>query len=102
RRVVSRGRRAFPTRRSSDLDVQVAGNEPEHLEAPLEVEELIAVGPGFTRALHDGPRVVARVATQNVGDTHGTARAHEVEGLRHLDRKSTRLNSSHVKISYAV
>src|SRR5690554_7276269 len=31
-----------------------------------------------------------------------TANANELEQIAHLDRKSTRLNSSHVRISYAV
>src|SRR3712207_7061180 len=36
------------------------------------------------------------------GEGRGAARGREVERLRREDRKSTRLNSSHANISYAV
>src|SRR5690606_41863438 len=88
---------SFPTRRSSDLfrrgqrgfqalhvHFAVAGNaDPEEL--PLL----------FTR----GPRLDHDVL-EGVGGGERTAQACVVEELQ--DRKSTRLNSSHVKISYAV
>src|SRR5690606_39670938 len=54
-------------------------------------------------------RVVQVGGTDGVGDAveqgRGRGRVHPVEvvgGVGALDRKSTRLNSSHVKISYAV
>src|SRR3712207_6977787 len=50
--------------------------------------------------LHLGPADLARAA---VGDRHLRARRLEVEELLRVeDRKSTRLNSSHANISYAV
>src|SRR3712207_7858023 len=36
------------------------------------------------------------------GEIHAGQPARRAEGLDHLDRKSTRLNSSHANISYAV
>src|SRR5690349_23906379 len=44
-------------------------------------------------------------AAKNLGVTHitnGCYRLHPVEAVAAVDRKSTRLNSSHVEISYAV
>src|SRR5690606_40233077 len=89
---------AFPTRRSSALRASAAlGNSEQtsvmlqraaqsHPKAPLAValtEAELALGEGrFDAALI----ALARVR----------------KSARHQDRKSTRLNSSHVKISYAV
>src|SRR5690606_39966414 len=66
---------SFPTRRSSDLPVQPA----------------LGVFLGIARSAQPARGVVA----DDVGD-----RPANVD--QPLDRKSTRLNSSHVKISYAV
>src|SRR5690606_40211988 len=90
----------FPTRRSSDLD--------PHLLAQLGVE----VGEWFVEQQDVGfeddaaserhalllpTRELARSAARHRRETD------EVEDLAYPpDRKSTRLNSSHVKISYAV
>src|SRR5690606_40034711 len=88
---------AFPTRRSSDL-----AQEPslEHLVgARADARDERA---GVERRLLHLVVVVLRVAVQ-------LELAHLDEGevavgpnLGEVDRKSTRLNSSHVKISYAV
>src|SRR5699024_11515221 len=72
-------------------------------------------GGGGARGLHDIDDVAERLRrrldfldlglgdTQILGGGHGTqARFGEVAGVEFLDRKSTRLNSSHVSISYAV
>src|SRR3989442_12064136 len=67
----------FPTRRSSDLD----------------------------RHVHEIHGRVGRLAGQPVeqrGDPRRVARGARGAEPRDLDRKSTRLNSSHVRISYAV
>src|SRR5690606_41837954 len=73
----------------------------------------------YTLSLHDAlPIYVARVAAVNDQQAHlrpprgvGVVPLHDLVGLEELlrrlrgravDRKSTRLNSSHVKISYAV
>src|SRR5690606_41829784 len=89
---------SFPTRRSSDLLERVA---PDDLELLLEVLDPV-------RGDHRPVLAVQRKARR------GDAAAGEVAGrelpgrdVEHLvvgerDRKSTRLNSSHVKISYAV
>src|SRR5436309_8241519 len=52
------------------------------------------------REAHGGEDPRHRVAEQEHQD-HPEQERHDVD-LRHRDRKSTRLNSSHVKISYAV
>src|SRR5690606_39803595 len=69
---------SFPTRRSSDLGIRIRGlHDLHHLDL---VELMLA---------DHAARVLA------VGTRLGTE-------ARRVDRKSTRLNSSHVKISYAV
>src|SRR5690349_23443011 len=70
---------SFPTRRSSDLQIHVHR----------------AVERGFRRGLQGGQRST-RVAAGDADDVV-ERRLGEI-----LDRKSTRLNSSHVEISYAV
>src|SRR5690606_41286199 len=88
---------SFPTRRSSDLrvgDVLVHGlHQLEDGLAPLGVAlERLQSGD------LDDRNVVARelVLAEQLADLE----LDQLEDL--LDRKSTRLNSSHVKISYAV
>src|SRR5690606_41516225 len=81
---------SFPTRRSSDLAEGFAGQihageayEPgllPCLDSPFQDVDI-----GIAQALHRTRR-----------------RLHRVFGASIPDRKSTRLNSSHVKISYAV
>src|SRR5207253_10660891 len=92
---------SFPTRRSSDLDNPVPLAEDMPLTADtdssvagdlLEIEQLARRSP---RANPGMTVTVVRPAAL-VGDTVDTL------VTRHLGRKSTRLNSSHVAISYAV
>src|SRR3712207_8763178 len=52
-------------------------------------------------AHHTQPRVVEQAVVHRVRLV-GVHLAHVVDQLRGLDRKSTRLNSSHANISYAV
>src|SRR2546430_9167810 len=73
----------FPTRRSSDLKAQERGCERR---GP--VVAMHDMGPPRERALH---------AAQHRGHLRQNAEAQRV-----VDRKSTRLNSSHSQISYAV
>src|SRR5690606_41969778 len=73
---VHRDLHSFPTRRSSDLEVT------EHLDFNEPVGLLLVA------ILHFLPDEAAYPAVAKLRDR--------------LDRKSTRLNSSHVKISYAV
>src|SRR5690606_41840441 len=90
---------SFPTRRSSDL------GGPERLLA-LRVD-VVGLAVDRDRLALEGER--ARVARAVAGDDRPVAGlgrpGAEARALRHdrrRDRKSTRLNSSHVKISYAV
>src|SRR5690606_41937834 len=76
---------SFPTRRSSDLDVVAELADPHRRELRVHVVEVLLERPA------------AHAVADDV-DERQDARAGRVDE----DRKSTRLNSSHVKISYAV
>src|SRR5207302_9964957 len=100
--LTDRDLQPFPTRRSSDLrgvekDPQRArerlGLLPvDEVAAVLEADQLAVLQQGGGgRAMGDGKDGVAC----SPEEAHGWK-------LLDLDRKSTRLNSSHVKISYAV
>src|SRR5699024_12091488 len=93
---------AFPTRRSSDLHADViepAGVIREKLAADIHKHlvrfhnvddfDLLIVGQ------------LARNAAVSAADDQHPLDVW-VDGHRHIDRKSTRLNSSHVSSSYAV
>src|SRR5690606_42072156 len=91
RLFVYRHLHSFPTRRSSDL--------------------VDAVGPVQVHPAVRGDDARIRLGLQDVEDAAGGLDAHVVYLEHHValhhaahgvDRKSTRLNSSHVKISYAV
>src|SRR5207302_9398912 len=75
---------SFPTRRSSDL----ARRQVDH--------QVIELAP-----LHVVQEVAQRLGQHRPPPDHRLTRL-EDGAERHQDRKSTRLNSSHVKISYAV
>src|SRR5947209_13357039 len=80
---------AFPTRRSSDLgnyDVQLRFND-DRMDANLKLQEP-ANGP-----------LENLLQVPGLGDLSVVA---QLSGPRTADRKSTRLNSSHANISYAV
>src|SRR5690606_41829653 len=91
-----RGLHSFPTRRSSDLSGLGAA-------APLR-------SPAVSRALEGISKPAAGAGTPSALRQCPTARSHRTlrgslerqRRTRCSDRKSTRLNSSHVKISYAV
>src|SRR5207253_5483420 len=77
---------SFPTRRSSDLgDALAAGEASQHVREDVDTSEA---------RRHIGRNLPRRVAARQLGGHGGE--------LRVRDRKSTRLNSSHVAISYAV
>src|SRR5690606_40679507 len=81
---------SFPTRRSSDLGQAPLGDHvARHLGRALDV----VGGAG-------GDLVLAE--DQLLGDAAAVQRAKLRLDRGAVDRKSTRLNSSHVKISYAV
>src|SRR5690606_41933464 len=93
---------SFPTRRSSDLEEERRQQYPHRVPPPEdhggqgdETEPgghaLVEVGGGQQR------EVRAADPGYRPGEEHVA-----VAQPQHPDRKSTRLNSSHVKISYAV
>src|SRR5690606_41334485 len=89
---------SFPTRRSSDLIerhnlVAANNNGPGQIVAAGTLSDL-------ERFAADPPPKTRLVPLKVAGAFHTHYVAHAVERLG--DRKSTRLNSSHVKISYAV
>src|SRR5690606_41287251 len=86
---------SFPTRRSSDLADPVAGDGEVLGEAVQAHDRAVPPRVGEERV-----RRLLGVAERPVGLVE---HQRDVVPRRHLgDRKSTRLNSSHVKISYAV
>src|SRR5690606_40242178 len=93
--------RSFPTRRSSDLGTRLPGVLYDGGRWFGAAERLAAA------AQHD-QRVNAQMFDQAVGALQVPAEPDEPtvprlpESLDREDRKSTRLNSSHVKSSYAV
>src|SRR5690606_41044476 len=91
---------SFPTRRSSDLleveDVVLVA----HVE-PIE-EALLDVRCGVVDVDRDGLATIVRERIDGLENARSVATVRDVLELLVLDRKSTRLNSSHVKISYAV
>src|SRR5207249_10541227 len=78
---------SFPTRRSSDL---ARSADPTRVQQGE---------PGGRAHPHPRPDVADAAAAASRGSRGHPARP---EDLGTLDRKSTRLNSSHVSISYAV
>src|SRR5690606_41593150 len=92
---------SFPTRRSSDL----ADDLPD-VQQPLDADLVLAPVPPFAAAL-GAAELAGRqraVRLQAVADPVADALGDLVPApaAPQVDRKSTRLNSSHVKISYAV
>src|SRR5436309_10895041 len=87
---------SFPTRRSSDLASVLSGSCLRPIPMELtSTEALEAVDAFFASwSLSEKTRGVPRTG---LNEGHGL-HAGDIEA----DRKSTRLNSSHVKISYAV
>src|SRR5690606_41397987 len=86
-RALARGLHPFPTRRSSDL--RARGSRRSRTRAAR----------GERRRSCRGPVGEPRSSRTEATDAE---RATAMPGARGIDRKSTRLNSSHVKISYAV
>src|SRR5690606_39324660 len=86
----------FPTRRSSDLGVRRIEHVPELIPARLADQHR----RGFGREAVTGSEPPKHLRSGMLRCLVQRACVAEREDLR--DRKSTRLNSSHVKISYAV
>src|SRR5690606_40381953 len=93
---LSRDLRSFPTRRSSDLGAC----------ALLVASQSAIAEHGLTPRARVVGMACAGVEPRimGIGPAPATRRVLELTGLTldQIDRKSTRLNSSHVKISYAV
>src|SRR5690606_41024699 len=91
---------SFPTRRSSDLlaNMKVDSIESQHVQ----IEAMKLAFSDLYRYVSD-PRSMDVTPEQMLSDAYLQSRAKLIRLDRATqDRKSTRLNSSHVKISYAV
>src|SRR5690606_41824123 len=88
--LLSRALHSFPTRRSSDLDLPVREKFCGEFQAELQCDR-------FNGGFVEGVPLVFCVLTH-----HNVLIYTKIPEHRISDRKSTRLNSSHVKISYAV
>src|SRR5690606_40000013 len=87
--------RSFPTRRSSDLE---RGNLTVAQSWFRDSEQGILTADGTAARI-----VIDRSTFSRLGTCEGSGGcAHSIYTGEYGDRKSTRLNSSHVKISYAV
>src|SRR5690606_41597953 len=93
---------SFPTRRSSDLELREALDEARLLGGDCEVAGEGEVGPrAGGDAVHGANHGLLERADGR--DDRVVARPDDLRDVGHravADRKSTRLNSSHVKISY--
>src|SRR5690606_41465738 len=89
---------SFPTRRSSDLDSDAGSWVTRLMVPPMELEPYMdEPGPRTTSM-----RSMLLAATLFHSDTPPVYASLMGTPSFRIDRKSTRLNSSHVKISYAV
>src|SRR5690606_40424423 len=86
---------SFPTRRSSDL-AQIKGFTGQGVSLLLQLPEGFSQLSALSRQ--------SGAVQQCTAALHAGQHRHQgnFQRLKQLDRKSTRLNSSHVKISYAV
>src|SRR5699024_12478220 len=88
---------SFPTRRSSDLAEDRAGKRPGGFCTSFPNREQ-------TRVFMTYSGTSSNIATlaHELGHAYHQHVMNDVNGLNQRDRKSTRLNSSHVSSSYAV
>src|SRR5690606_41792902 len=84
---------SFPTRRSSDLGLRTP---PSRRAAPPASTTAAYVSGATATMLRAGRVTTSSLASGTVSGVPG------INDIADRDRKSTRLNSSHVKISYAV
>src|SRR5699024_11702619 len=88
---------SFPTRRSSDLNQRASVKLSENLE---ELGfDLTRFSTGTPPRVHNRSVDYSKTEEQPGDDKH---QGFSYETTEFIDRKSTRLNSSHVSISYAV
>src|SRR5690606_41697253 len=93
--------RAFPTRRSSDLGQQGHGQRyrtSQHRKSKG-LLSIHLLSPMSTGRLPDGE---GGGSSYTIICPSSELAYHIARSVKYRDRKSTRLNSSHVKISYAV
>src|SRR5690606_39755767 len=100
--LVRRYLHAFPTRRSSDLYIKYLRGPEAVLEVNVNKATVskalkLIQQEQFEKELFN--EIEIRIK-ENLMDTFNRFKL--TPEYKHLDRKSTRLNSSHVKISYAV
>src|SRR5690625_5356027 len=77
--------------------------EAQRDELQRQADERLAAAEARREALAELGEVVFEVPVSPEGRLYGSINPHEIaEKLTRIDRKSTRLNSSHVAISYAV
>src|SRR5690606_40251514 len=87
----------FPTRRSSDLLIASGSNAGRPDSARIAVMKAASGAPFIAL---DDPTL--RMPAVSISHAAGCGVGAACDPRWRLDRKSTRLNSSHVKISYAV
>src|SRR5207249_10573219 len=92
----------FPTRRSSDLEprheIELGRGVAQRANGVADIADLLGQRD---RVPHRRPAGLVVVRARRVGDRDRLRRIEDRDILEQ-DRKSTRLNSSHVSISYAV
>src|SRR5207253_10055353 len=91
---------SFPTRRSSDLVVVFAPAGAMGVRENIDLDTLAPLPLGRARIHRTGSDLTVVAVGHLVHDA--IAIADELADEASIDRKSTRLNSSHVAISYAV
>src|SRR5690606_41781804 len=97
-----RGRHSFPTRRSSDLVFDHGVEENRSPASPMRSGRgAVEILTRKRRGLEVAEAGVGIARVEGVGVAVDDERLQHRHGDREVDRKSTRLNSSHVKISYA-
>src|SRR5690606_41488439 len=93
---------SFPTRRSSDLVRMLRTNQNENIDEDVEYKTLNEQSHIIRDKYFEYVEsIIYPIASNSVSDQYKQyLEAPDLEEFR-IDRKSTRLNSSHVKISYA-
>src|SRR5207249_6739448 len=90
---------SFPTRRSSDLVGRGREEFARLVEARARLHE---DRPRDAVRLEQGAQILWAEASADRRELVGQPGVRRASGVPEVDRKSTRLNSSHVSISYAV
>src|SRR5690606_41894492 len=93
---------SFPTRRSSDLAIFIALNGK--LVGIISIADKIRddAKAAIKEMRRNGIKRIIMLTGDNQHTAQAVANQLELDEFHAEDRKSTRLNSSHVKISYAV